>query len=185
VHPALGVAAAVGLLELNAWLRARQVGWLGRRVVNYAAAIGVVSTSLLVYVALLASAVSNKPTEVYLWSYPESAAAAWLGQNSTADDVVLASTDYANPMVSTIDGRVVYGHSVASLDAKRKEAMVQRFYAASTDGADRGAILRESGATIVAKGPRERSMGAPDFRGDPSLTLMYSSEGVELYRVVR
>jgi len=138
-----------------------------------------------VYVALLASAVSNKPTEVYLWSYPEAAAAAWVGEHSTADDVVLASTDFANPMVSTIDGRVVYGHSVASLDAKRKEAMVQRFYAASSDVLTRGDILRSSGATVVAVGPREREMGAGDFSGDPSLTLMYSSEGVDLYRVLR
>jgi hypothetical protein len=76
----------------------------------------------------------------------------------------------------------VYGHSVASLDAKRKEAMVQRFYAASTDTVTRGEILKTSGATIVAVGPREREMG---FGGDPSLTLMYSSEGVDLYRVLR
>jgi hypothetical protein len=182
VHPALGVAAAVGLLELNAWLRARHVGWFGRRVVNYAVAIGTVSTSLLVYIALLASAVSNKPTEVYLWSYAEAAAAAWLGEHSTAEDVVLASTDFANPMVSTIDGRVVYGHSVASLDAKRKEAEVQRFYAASDD---RSAILRESGATIVAVGPRERAMGAFDLSTDPGLNLIYANDGVELYRVLR
>ena len=185
VQPALGVCAAVGLLELNGWLRARRVGWLGRRVVNYGVAIGTISTSLLVYVALLASAVSNKPTEVYLWSYSEAAAAAWLGSHSTTEDVVLASTDFANPMVSTIDGRVVYGHSVASLDAKRKEAMVQRFYAASTDALTRTEILRSSGATVVAVGPREREMGVPDFSGDPSLTLMYSTEGVEFYRVLR
>jgi hypothetical protein len=185
VQPALAVCAAVGLLELNAWMRARSVGWLGRRVVNYVVAIAAISTSLLVYVALLASAVSNRPTEVYLWSRPEAAAAAWLGEHSSGEDVVLASTDFANPLVALIDGRVVYGHSVASLRAKEKEALVQRFYDASTDRDARGLMLQESKATVVARGPRERAMGAPDFSAEPGLEQIYAIDGVELYRVVR
>jgi hypothetical protein len=183
VQPALGVCAAIGLLELNAWLRARSVGWLGRRLVNYGLAIAAISTSLLVYVALLASAVSNKPTEVYLWSRPEAAAAAWLGEHSGGEDVVLASTDFANPMVGSMDGRVVYGHLVASLRGKEKEALVQRFYAASTDRDARALILQQSQATVVARGPRERAMGAPDFSAEPGLEQIYAIDGVEFYRV--
>ena len=48
------------------------------------------------YLALLGSAVTNKPAEVYLWSKPEAAAAEWLGEHRNADDVVLASTEFTD-----------------------------------------------------------------------------------------
>jgi hypothetical protein len=183
VQPALAVCAAVGLLHLNAWLRALSVGGLGRRVVNYGIALAAISTSLLVYVALLSSAMVNKPAEVYLWSRAEANAAVWLGAHTGADDVVLASTDFANPMVSVIDGRVVHGHTVATLDSPGKEGLVRRFYAPATDHDGRAGILLVSAATVVAVGPRERALGAPDLRCDPALDLMYDVDGVEFYRV--
>ena len=62
----------------------------------------------------------NEPAEVYLWSRPEAAAAAWLGDHSTVQDVVLASTEFANPLAGAIDGRVVHGHIVATLHSARK-----------------------------------------------------------------
>jgi hypothetical protein len=184
VQPGLAVLAAVGLIELNTWLRARAAGWL-RRVVNYALILAAISTSVLVYVSLLSSAISNKPAEVYLWSRPEATAATWLGEHSTADDVVLASTEFANPLVGTIDGRVVHGHIVATLHSPDKEALVKRFYSSSVGRNERAQILQISQATVVAFGPRERDLGALALDDQPSLNRVYARDGVELYRVVR
>ena len=75
---------------------------------------------------------SNHPAAVYLWSRAEASAATWLGDHSTAQDVVLASTEFANPMVGVIDGRVVHGHIVATLHSAEKAALVNRFFAATT-----------------------------------------------------
>jgi hypothetical protein len=183
VQPALAVLAAVGLLELNLHLRLRGMGTVKRRLVNYAVIVGAVSTSLLVYLSLVASAMSNQPAEVYLWTRPEAAAAAWLGAHSDAQDIVLASTEFANPLAGAIDGRVVHGHIVATLHSDQKEALVKRFFAADTMPQDRSDLLAQSQATLVAVGPRERALGASDLNDQPGLTLVYDRDGVQLYRV--
>jgi hypothetical protein len=121
---------------------------------------------------------------VYLWSRPEAAAAAWLGEHSTADDVVLASTAFANPLIGVIDGRTVHGHIVATLRSSEKEALVQRFYAEITPS-ERALILADSKATLVAFGPHERAMGATDLGLQPGLERIYDRDGVEFFRVQR
>jgi hypothetical protein len=183
VQPGLAILAAIGLFEMNFKLRAHHVARVWRRLINYAAVVAGISTSLLVYVSLVESAMLNRPADVYLWSRPEAAAAAWLGDHSTAQDVVLASTEFANPLVGAIDGRVVHGHIVATLHTDQKAAWVQRFYAEDASGDERTAIVQRSGATIVALGPRERTLGATDLTGQPGLALIYDRDGVQLFRV--
>jgi len=181
VQPALAVLAAIGLLHLNARIHGR---WR-RRLLNYAVIAAALSTTLLVYFALIASALTNKPAEVYLWSRPEAAAAQWLGSHSTESDVVMASTDFANPIAGVIDGRVVHGHIVATLHSDEKATLVAQFYDATTSVADRQHILGETGTTVVAFGPRERALGATDLSSEPELSLMYDQDGVQLFRVTR
>jgi hypothetical protein len=185
VQPALSVLAAVGLLELNAWMVARRVARWRMRAVNYSVVVAGLSTSVLVYLALLASAMTNKPAEVYLWSHPEATAATWLSSHSTASDVVLASTEFANPLAGVIDGRVVHGHIVATLHSGEKSALVHEFFSADASVEERSRLLAESGATLVAFGPRERDLGATDLSSQPDLTLIYDQDGVEVFRVTR
>jgi hypothetical protein len=183
VQPALAVLAAAGLLQLRVWTRAYGVGAIRQRLINYAVVVAATSTSVLVYLSVLASAVTNKPAEVYLWSRAEAAAAAWLGDHSAVQDVILASTEFANPLAGSIDGRVVHGHIVATLRSDEKETLVQRFFAAGATPEDRAEILRESHATLVAFGPRERALGASDLGDQPDLALVYDRDGVQLFRV--
>jgi hypothetical protein len=183
IQPALALLAAAGLLEVNARMRLRGIGAIKQRLVNYLVIVGGVSTSLLVYLSVVASAMSNKPAEVYLWTRPEAAAAAWLGAHSTAQDVVLASTEFANPLVGDIDGRVVHGHIVATLHSDEKEALVKRFFAADTTPQERGDLLSRSQATLVAVGPHERALGVTDLTAQPGLDLIYDQDGVQFYRV--
>jgi len=185
VQPALAVLAAVGLVQLQAWMRRHAVSGWRRRGVNYAVIVAALSTSLLVYFAVLASAVTNKPAEVYLWSHPEAAAATWLGAHSSSRDVVLASTEFANPLVGVIDGRVVHGHIVATLHSDEKKAQVARFFSADAGPPERTQILADSAATLVAFGPRERALGAADLSGQADLALIYDQDGVQLFRVQR
>jgi hypothetical protein len=184
VQPGLAVLAAVGLMRLQARMRTHQVSRWRVRAVNYSVIVAAMSTSVLVYFAVLASALTNKPAEVYLWSRPEAAAASWLGAHSSPDDVVLASTEFANPLVGVIDGRVVHGHIVATLRSDEKKGLVARFFGSDTSDADRLQILKESGATVAAFGPRERALGATDLSSQPGLELMYDQDGVQLFRVV-
>jgi hypothetical protein len=182
-QPALAVLAAVGLLEVNAWMAARQVSLWRVRVLNYSAIVAGVSTSALVYLALLGSAMNNKPAEVYLWSRPEAAAANWVSAHSTASDVVLAATDFANPLAGVIDGRVVHGHIVATPHSDEKAALVKTFFSADTSAADRSRILAQTGASLVAFGPRERELGATELGSQPDLRLVYDQDDVQVFRV--
>lgn len=184
VQPALAVLAAVGLYQLQAWLAAKNVGRWRTRLVNYTVVVAALSTSILVYLALLASAVSNKPAEVYLWSHAEATAADWISSHSSASDVVLASTEFANPLAGVIDGRVVHGHIVATLHSDEKSGWVQTFFGSDTSREERSQILADSGATLVAFGPRERALGATDLGGQTELQLLYDQEGVQIFRVV-
>ena len=185
VQPALAVLAAAGLFEMNAWLRRHEVRRLWRRLINYGAVIAGISTALLVYVSLVASAMLNSPSEVYLWSSAEAAGAAWLGEHSTAADVVLTSTEFGNPLGGAIDGRVVHGHIVATLRSDQKAAWVKQFYAVDTPPGERADIVRLSGATIIALGPRERALGALSLDSQPGLDLVYDRDGVQFFRVGR
>jgi uncharacterized membrane protein len=106
-----------------------------------------------------------------------------LADHSGGDDVVLASKDLSNPLAGVISGRVVQGHSVATLHSDEKEALVTRFYAADASAQDRATILQQTGATMVALGPRERALGVTDLSSQPDLTPVYDSDGVELFRV--
>jgi hypothetical protein len=183
VQPALAVLASIGLVELSTWMRVHRVGGVVKRVVNYGVFLAAVSTSLLVYVSLLSGALVNRPAEVYLWSRPEAAAARWLGEHSTALDTVLASTEYANPLAGTIDGRVVHGHIVATLHSSQKSALVERFFSADAAPGERASLLDESQATVVAFGPHERLLGASEVASTPGLALVYDADGVQLFRV--
>jgi hypothetical protein len=97
--------------------------------------------------------------------------------------VVLASTEFANPLAGAIDGRVVHGHIVATLHTDQKAAWVKRFYAEDASPDERFDVVRLSGATIVALGPRERTLGATNLTGQPGLELIYDRDGVQLFRV--
>ncbi|MDQ3810132.1 MAG: hypothetical protein M3336_07570 [Chloroflexota bacterium] len=177
LQPMLAVLAAVGLWQVSARLHSRAF--------NYAVVGAALATPMLVYMALLASAASNSPSEVYLWSRAEARAARWLSERTTADDVVLAATEFANPLAGAIDGRVVHGHVVATLASPTKQALVERFFAADTPSPEREALLAESRATVVAFGPRERALGATNLAAQAPLEQIYDRDGVQLFRVRR
>lgn len=182
-QPGLACFAALGIWAIKGWLSHHGWGPLHQRVFNYGLICAAAMTSVLVYVALLGSAVSNHPVQVYLWTRAEADAGQWLGAHATAADVVLASVEFSNPLVGVMDGRVVFGHIVATRDSAAKQALVKRFFAADTTAQERSDLLRQSGATVVALGPDERALGVTSLADQPELTPIYDEEGVLLYRV--
>jgi hypothetical protein len=120
-----------------------------------------------------------------VWTRAEANAAAWLGQHSSAGDVVLASTEFANPLAGSIDGRVVQGHNVATLRNSEKEQLVRAFFDAATSTDQRQHLLELSQATVVALGPHERAGGVDSLDDQRNLRLVYDQQGVKLYRVER
>jgi hypothetical protein len=128
--------------------------------------------------------VLNRPAAVYLWTRPEAAAGAWLGEHTEAQDVLLGSIEFSNAAVGSMDGRVVVGHVVATLRSAEKEALVGRFFAA-TSPEERSSLLQQSGATYVVLGPSERALGATSLDAQPDLARVYDVQGVQIYKVRR
>ena len=98
---------------------------------------------------------------------------------------MLASTEFANPLVGAIDGRVVHGHIVATLHSSEKQSLVRRFFAPDVGVAERSELLVRSGATLAALGPHERMLGSSELQPQPELELLYDRAGVEVFRVRR
>lgn len=183
VQPALAVLASVGLLAINHWMRERAWGPVRRRAVNYTVAFAALMGVVFTAASLLASAARNTPFEVYVWSKSEVEASQWLAAHSGPNDVVLTATKFAIPLAGVIHGRVVHAHPVATLDYTEKEALVKRFYSADASTTERSALLRQTGATIVALGPRERALGVHDLDAQPDLELLYAQDDVRWYQV--
>jgi hypothetical protein len=182
LQPALAVLAAIALVSVQPRLRRL---WLGSRPFNYALALLSLGTSILVFVALLASAATNRPSQVYAWSRAEQTAAEWLAARSTPSDVVLSSIESGNSLIGAISGRVVVGHIVATLHADQKEQLSKQFFSATSSDTERAALIEQTGATYVFVGPRERALGSPSFDDVPGLRRVYGSGGVDVYRVSR
>lgn len=183
VQPGLAVLAAVGLRAFTSWMRTRRWGPVRRRLGHYGLVLAAAGTSVFIYVSLIASAALNAPIDLYPWSRAEADADRWLAAHSAPDDVVLASTPFANPLVGVIDGRVVHGHGVATWDSPTKDALVARFFARDAAVGERSALLRRSAATVIGFGPRERALGATSLADQPELRLVYDQGGVAWYRV--
>lgn len=171
-QPALAVLAAAGLLGANAWMRERAWDGLRRRAVNYAVALAASMTLVMTYLSLIASVTTNRPVPVYSWTRAEADAASWLAGKSDERTVVLASPAFSNPLAGAIDGRVIAGHPVATLDMLGKEALVRSAFAGSVDA------LCRSGATIAALGPSEVELGGESLLKLPGVRTLRERDGV-------
>ena len=163
VQPALAVLAAVGLFEMNVWLRAQQVGALWRRLLNYAVVVAGSSTSLLVYVSLVASALLNTPVAGVSVEPPRG------GRRGVARATTARPRTWCWPRPSSPirwPGRSTGEWSTATswrrCTAMQKAAWVTHSTRSTRALEQRADIMRLSGATVVALGPRERALGATD-----------------------
>ncbi len=80
----------------------------------------------------------------------------WLNQNTSADDVILASEPVSVWVPSWVGSRVVYGHPFETLNAVVKEQQVLDWYKGQT--ADCAALITEYGVRYVIAGPLEQEL---------------------------
>jgi len=82
----------------------------------------------------------------------------WLSQRASRDDVVLAAEEPGAWIPGWTGARVVYGHPYETLDAERKLAAIEAWYALP-DEPDCAALLAEYGVRYVVFGPLEARYG--------------------------
>ncbi|MBI3158866.1 MAG: hypothetical protein HYZ26_04635 [Chloroflexi bacterium] len=133
-----------------------------------------VPTNVLLLLSSAFGAQTRAP-ELYL-TQGERAAFAWLEANTLAGARLLAGPETGLFVPVYTDARVYYGHPFETVEAGRKAAELEAFYAAPDPE-----FLARLGAEYLFYGPRERALGPPpDLAG---LRLVYERDDVAIYAV--
>jgi hypothetical protein len=112
----------------------------------------------------------------------EMAAVQWLRQEGERDGVVLGSYQTGNLVAARAGYPVLIGHWAETVDFAEKEALVARFFDATTADSWRQELLADYGIRYVWWGPREQELGA--FRPAEAAYLQLARDGrIQLYDV--
>lgn len=101
----------------------------------------------------------------------------WLSQNTSPDDVILASEPVSVWVPSWVGSRVVYGHPFETLNAVVKQQQVLDWYTGQTT--DCGALLAEYRVQYVIVGPQERELGQTPCLTE--LNQVFQADSVSVY----
>ena len=152
---ALGLQVPLALLAATGWwqvirprLRARLRG------PATAAMLGLSTLTNLFLIAMFVLAAVRGEPRFYL-SNGEWQALKWLRDAADHDQVVLCASQTGMFVPAWAGQRVVYGHPFETVDAERREAQVQAYWAGEMGPEEREAFLRENRVRYVLVGPRE------------------------------
>ncbi|GAB4445259.1 MAG: hypothetical protein Fur0044_41540 [Anaerolineae bacterium] len=174
LHLPLCILAALGLQR---WLGQSPLKPSQRRLMTtIVVAVGALGTLFVWSLPLLAAQQSPDASETtaLLFIRPEEETAfAWLRENATPDDVVLASPRLGMFIPGQTGARVFYGHPFETIAAKQKKALVEAFY--------RGDIATVSPAVdFIIYGPDERKLGQPKNLAD--WPVVFSADNLVIYK---
>ncbi|MFQ6101585.1 MAG: hypothetical protein ACE5OS_10190 [Anaerolineae bacterium] len=182
----LGLGIPLGLLAGVGWwrvvrprLKARRRRLLQGLVVAFCAL-----TPVFLIVVALAAALAGTP-----WFYlsgGEWAALEWLREEGDPEAVVLCAPQMGLFVPAWAGQRVVYGHPFETVDAERRKAQVEAYWAGEMGAAEREAFLRKDHVRYVLVGPRELEIGdrrlqIAELEGEP----VFEADGVRVYEVAR
>jgi hypothetical protein len=170
----LTILAAPGILDFSAWLHRRMPVSRTAGTIFVSALISIGSFFLvLIYSANIISRPPNLFEPAALVQ-----AVDWLGQNGSANDVVLASEPTAQMVAMRTPLRLYFGHEMETLHFADKAREVEDFYR----GLQPENWLESLPVTWVIFGPHEREWSSSPPRS-PRLKLVYQNDQVDIYRV--
>lgn len=199
IHYLNGWQVPIAILATLGFYR-RVLPWLKRRITNDGGrrvlALGRLRFEAVLAGLLIATAL---PTNVYLfawrfvdlsrYSHPyylardEWEALRWLDANASPDAVVFSSADIGQYIPSMTGGRAFLAHWAMTADLYRKQEIVQAFFNATMNEAERATVLRAYNVRYIFWGEAERQLGTfnPDVL--PFVARVYASPQAVLYQV--
>lgn len=180
----LGLGVPLGLLAGMGWWRTLRP-WVGAQRSKALPGLGVAFcalTPLFLVLVTLTAALAGEP-RFYL-SQGEWAALEWLRDEGRPDAVVLCAPQMGLFVPAWAGQPVVYGHPFETVDAERREAQVEAYWAGEMSPAERETFLRENRVGYLLVGPRELQIAGSrsqltDFERQP----VFEAQGVEVYEV--
>ncbi len=174
LHIPLCLLAALGL---SRWLASSRFPLSQRRqITTTVVALGALGTLFVWTIPLLAmlqSPATSETTALLFVRREEAAAFAWLRENAVRDAVVLASPRVGMFIPAQTGTRVFYGHPFETVEAKKKEAMVEAFYRGNLD-------TIPPAVDFIFYGPSEQALGRPAILS--TLPVVFSQDNLVIYK---
>lgn len=176
LHVPLSLAAGVGLIETNTWLRAKGAFIL--------AAVGLSAPTSLFLAATAVLGPLHLHSPFYILE-DEVRAYNWLRNNTEESDIVMAGRISGNQIPGWTGRRVVWGHRFETIDADRKLKLIEEFYGGGLSVDESVKSLTDIKATILYYGQMERGMGRLPAGIEAVIDPIYHDGNVEIFRVNR
>ena len=180
----LGLGIPMGLLAGMGWwrvlrphLRDRRRRWLQGLTVAFCAL-----TPLFLVLMTLLAAVAGEPW--FYLSNGEWAALEWLRDEGEPSAVILCAPQTGLFVPAWAGRRVVYGHPFETVDAGKRKAQVEAYWAGEMSPAEQKSFLRENRVRYVLVGPRELEIAdcgsqIAEMVGEP----VFEAGGVRVYEL--
>ncbi len=176
VHIPLCVLAGLGWWQvIRLRLRGRMRDWVQSLVLGLSAL-----TNIFLVAGTILAALSGE-SWFYL-SRGEYQAFVWLRETASPDAVVLCAPQTGTFVPAWAGQRVVYGHPFETVDAERRKAEVEAYFAGKMSPAERSAFLQENRVGYVLVGPRERAVGDGGI-GIGDWPMVFEAGDVRIYQV--
>ena len=181
---ALGLQVPLALLAAAGWWETVRPRLRPRlRGLATMAMLGLSTLTNLFLMAMLVLAALGGETRFYL-SDGEWQALEWLRKEVDRDQVVLCAPQTGMFVPAWAGQPVVYGHPFETVDAERRKAQVEAYWAGEMSPAERESFLRENRVGYVLVGPRELEigdwwLGTGKLEGEP----VFEAGDVRVYEV--
>jgi hypothetical protein len=136
--------------------------------------------SNLILITLGITTLINKDPLLFM-SQSEYQAMIWIKQNSSSEEIVLASPQLSLFIPGFAERRVVYGHPFESLNAEAEKSQVEKFYKGLLDQQEEKTFLKTNQVQYIFFGPREKALGTTKI--EPNWTPVYGEADVKIFKV--
>ena len=136
-----------------------------------------------IYLLAWRSADLNRHEYPYFLYKDDTAALAWLEENTQPSDVVLSARTVGQYIPALSGNKAFLAHWAATVDFYGKTEMVERFFDAETDDDYRQNIIRKFNVRYVFYGEAERTLGQHDPNTLSYLVNVFSTPRVQVFQV--
>ncbi len=174
LHIPICILAAVGFKHLIAQLKVRHQRQLQTAFVS----VGLIGTLFVWTIpafGALQSPELGPPTALLYLREDEVEALQWLNQNTNFDNVILAAPRLGLFIPAQTGARTFYGHPFETVEAEKKELMVEAFYQGNLD-------MISPDIDYFIYGPDERKFGEP--RNLSNYSVAFSTGDVTIYQII-
>lgn len=186
----LGLAPALAILAVAGWRWLAQTSLMRRarrrtplRVIGNTLLILLLwSQNIMIYSAYVMSYNHSGPTP-YVVFQPQALAEAAMHIDAAGENShVLTCEELGNQLAGEINGRVVLGHSGATLNVQQRREIVAAFFAGELTPEEQNAFLEQHGVSHILTSAQAPLLCGAAYIPQPGWSLSFEKGGLHVYR---